>query len=434
MDKELKKQLEKDGIVLKGKQIGIRLISQGLVKVEADSSNNEVARAQLDQLSTFQPATREDLEPKPEEYIYPIYRALSQTILLSHYIDLRREGVLEASVPMLIGQTIYPNHWAETESWIGAVESAWWDKPEESGTPFETPGINVRLKVDWKVNPKIARGILMDPPALHSVSATFRFKWEKSHPDLDDRQFWTMLGEEVDGELVLIVVAEILNYDEISLVYQGADPEAKIIPETEPGEEEQTEASLKLSAGEMTTKPLLIADIIKNPSQTGGVQMEEKLKELMAKLKAETPEAALDAALTLAGQPAPDEKVIAVAEVLKKQGIDPEETGRLISSGGRYQEKLKEDLKTFATLAMCDGDEKLPDGFVESQVKGDIGQLEAAVNVYRKMAEQKYPLKCQDCGSTNVSSRSSARPDLGEEAEKASQAGKLKVDTSRIHG
>ena len=434
MDMAFQKHFEKKyGIVLKDKQIGIRLISQGQVIIEADSSKNKIAQAALDQLSTFQPASREDLEPKPDEYIYPVYRALSQTILLGHCIDLRREGVLEASVPMLIGQTIYPNHWAETESWIGAVESAWWDKPEESGTPLETSGINVRLKVDWKVNPKIARGILMDPPALHSVSTTFWFSWEKSHPDLDDRQFWTMLGEEVDGELVLIVVAEIMGYDEISLVYQGADPEAKIIPETEPGEEEQTEASLQLSAGEMT-KPFSIAGIIKNPSQTGGAQMDEKLKELMAKLKAETPEAALDIALAMAEHPAPDEKVMAVAEVLKKYGVEPEKAEELLSAGDHYREKLEEDLKTFATLALCEESKKLPDGFIESQAKGDIGQLEAAVKVYRKMAEQKYPLKCQDCGGTNVSSRSSARPDLGEEAEKASQTGKLKVDTSRIHG
>jgi len=416
MDKKL---LEKLGFRQSaGGGLGVRMEMKG-GRLDADSGRNRIVKAALDRSSTFRPVSREEVEPKEGDYIYPTYRALSQAVV--QLVDYRRPGVLEASAPMLAGQTVYPNHKYDVESWIGAVESAWWDDPEKTGTPFSLPGINARFKVDWRANPKIARGILMDPPALHSVSVTVWFKWEKSHPELDDRQFWTMLGQEVNGRPVLIEATEILEYDEISLVYQGGDPEAKILLTGTDGEEEQQETGQKNILSRKQSKP-------------GGEQMEEKLKELMEKLKAETPEAALDQALALADQPPPDERVAAIAEALEKHGVEPAEAGQLISVGGRYRDKLREELKTFAALAMCEGDEKLPEGFVESHAGGDIGRLEAAVNVYRKMAEKKYPMVCQKCGSRDISSRSSARPDLREEAEKASRSGAPKVDTSRVHG
>ena len=433
MDKELAK---KYGIRLQGDRIGVRLISQGNLRVEADSSRNKTARAALDNPGAFQPVSRDDLEPQSEDYIYPVYRALSQTILVWHYIDLRREGVLEASVPFLAGQTVYTNHRWDVEGWIGAVEKAWWDKPEESGTPFSVPGINARMKLDWKVNPKIARGILMDPPALHSVSVTFWFRWEKSHPELDDRQFWTMLGEEVDGRPVLIVVAEILGYDEISFVYQGADPEAKIVLPDE-GAEENQEESLWIAA-----EKVALVDIFIKP-KPGGVEMDKKLKALMEKLGVDpesyqTPEAALDRALELAATlpQEPDPEVAALAGVLKEYQLPAKEAGHLITAGIRYRDKLISELKANAALVMCGEGEQLTEDFVGAFTQRDIKQLEKTAELFRRKAEKQFPLRCQKCGSTNISSRSSVGLDLEalEQSEEKGRKKSNKIDTGRIHG
>src|SRR5690606_29131701 len=92
------------------------------------------------------------------------------------------------------------------------------------------PGINATYKIDALMNPRIARGLLMKPPAIHSTSMTVLFKFEYSHPDIATENRWRffdLLGEEVDGEIVRLVVTEILEYWEASLVFQGADRLAK---------------------------------------------------------------------------------------------------------------------------------------------------------------------------------------------------------------
>lgn len=172
--------------------------------------------------------TIDDITPKDSDYIYPLFRALSQGIVEGYWIDYSKPGVLEASVPLLQGQTVYTDHFYwRVENWVGSVNNAFWDaKGEKSGG---VPGINTELKIDAILNPKIARGLLMKPPAIHSVSVTVVFEFEFSHPQLvEERRFWNLLGEEVDGEIVRLIVTKIVDYYEISLVYQGADRLAKI--------------------------------------------------------------------------------------------------------------------------------------------------------------------------------------------------------------
>src|ERR1700756_1398821 len=51
----------------------------------------------------------EDLTPKPEDYIRPIFRGLSETIVRKSYdpIDFSQKGVLQASIDKIVGQTVY---------------------------------------------------------------------------------------------------------------------------------------------------------------------------------------------------------------------------------------------------------------------------------------------------------------------------------------
>jgi hypothetical protein len=184
--------------------------------------------------NTYYPDLKpEDLVPKDEEFAYPVFRALSE-IIINKYgpIDFAQEGVLKASVKKLIGQSVFTNHEAIVGNEVGVIMEAAWDKTKMQGK-FNIPaGINVKLKLDGKSNPKLVRGIQSSPPSIHSVSVTVAFKWEKSHPELSDEEFWNKVGNyDKENQLIRRVVTEVFSYEEISLVTHGADPYAQKINE-----------------------------------------------------------------------------------------------------------------------------------------------------------------------------------------------------------
>jgi hypothetical protein len=188
------------------------------------------------------------ITPADSDYIYPLFRALSQTVIEGYWIDYSTPGVLEDSVPLLAGQTVYADHhfW-NVEKWLGVVNQASWDP--DGAQSDGVPGINVELKIDAVLNPRIARGLLMQPPAIHSASVTVLFEYEYSHPDLlDDGRFWDLLGEEVEDETVRLIATKILGYWELSLVFQGADRSAKQLPSAAPAVAEQEQGVAPESA------------------------------------------------------------------------------------------------------------------------------------------------------------------------------------------
>src|SRR6266436_2141291 len=173
------------------------------------------------------------LKPVESDYIYPVFRALSASVIPGYWLDYSLPGVLEESASMLQGQTVYKNHdFMDVEQWVGVVNRSFWDPAgEHSGN---VPGINVEMKIDWRMNPRIARGLLMQPPAIHSASVTVLFEYDYSHAQLaEEGKFWEAIGEEVNGELVRLLVTKILGYWEISLVFQGADQLAKQLPDSQ---------------------------------------------------------------------------------------------------------------------------------------------------------------------------------------------------------
>ncbi len=178
--------------------------------------------------------TQEDLNPKDDEFIYPVFRALSNVIVRPNApIDFGASLALKQSLSMLVGQTVFPNHEMVTGDELGVILKAEWVEAKEvkltDGSPFTIPaGINVTLKLDGKSNPKVARAIMMDPPAIHSVSVTVEFEWEQSHQNLERDDFMNRLGtyDEV-GSLIKRNVTGIKRYHEISLVPHGADPFAQ---------------------------------------------------------------------------------------------------------------------------------------------------------------------------------------------------------------
>lgn len=113
---------------------------------------------------------------------------------------------------------------------IGAVSQVMWQESYKDGSFTIPAGINGILKIDGKANPRIARGILMEPPSIHSNSVTVQFKWDKSHPQMEDNEFYQKLGTyDSKGVMVRRIVTEIVRYLETSLVSHGADSFAQKI-------------------------------------------------------------------------------------------------------------------------------------------------------------------------------------------------------------
>ena len=175
---------------------------------------------------------KSELTPKDEEFIEPMFRLLSETIVSKNWnpTDFSQNGVLKASMKLLLGQTVNCDHETNIGNAIGAVSQVMWQESYKDGSFTIPTGINGILKIDGKANPRIARGILMEPPSIHSNSVTVQFKWVKSHPQMEDNEFYQKLGTyDSKGVMVRRIVTEIVRYLETSLVSHGADSFAQKI-------------------------------------------------------------------------------------------------------------------------------------------------------------------------------------------------------------
>ena len=181
--------------------------------------------------TTYYPdVTAKDINPTDDEFIEPTFRLISSAIVHKQWnpIDFGEKNVLKKTMNLLVGQTVNPDHETPVGNALGAVKEVFWQKEIKTtieGKEVIIPaGINGILKIDAKSNPRIARGILMDPPSIHSNSVTVRFKWVKSHSDMEDNEFWNKLATYDDkGIMIRRIVTSVLSYHETSLVSHGAD-------------------------------------------------------------------------------------------------------------------------------------------------------------------------------------------------------------------
>lgn len=180
--------------------------------------------------NTFYPEVKaEDVKPQDEEFIEPVFRLISNCIVSKNYCPTEfSEEVLKASMPLLVGQTVNCDHSTDIANAIGSVKSVSWQNAYTENGLKIPGGINGVLKIDCKANPRIARGINMDPPSIHSNSVTVQFEWKPSHQFEKEWEFWDKLGTYAeDGTMIRRIATRIISYKETSLVSHGADPYAQ---------------------------------------------------------------------------------------------------------------------------------------------------------------------------------------------------------------
>jgi hypothetical protein len=298
--------------------------------------------------------TLEDLQPKEGDYVYRNFRAISASPINCYGLDFSKPGVLQASTPLLAKQTVYKDHifWS-VDRWVGVISKSLWDAKGEQSEGV--PGINVELKLDWRKDPWLARGLMMEPPAVHSFSVTVFFEFDFSHPDLvEEGRFWGMLGKEVDGEIVRLIVTKILGYWEGSLVFQGADEFAKQLPDDGTAEE-------NMNAG-------------------GGNQNLQTQRSQTVKL---SPEMRVMLGLPdTVGEDVPDAELL---PALSKLGVRAQ-------AGDTLLETARVECRRAATLATLGSEEgTLPDALSSVINKADATELSQLTQMYNQQAAERFP-------------------------------------------
>lgn len=405
-----------------------------------------------------------ELTPDDEEFIYPVFRLLSN-VIINNSIEFPEE-VLKASIPLIIGQSVYPDHEAMTGNAMGVVLSAYWQDSYKIGGKKVPGGINGTFKLDGKANPRIARGIMMDPPSIHSNSVTVSFTWVKSHPELTDDEFYNKIGTfDKKGVLVRRVADKIVMYHETSLVPHGADPFAQkvgedgkiVLPkyafvrnERFADKNQYSQEIINVDYKALTESPTthstlsLSASTLENPTNTGTKlktkpNMNEKLLALIAAhFKFDV------AALTEETYETTVREILSAHESAIRDSVTAEFTPQIATLNQSIADltakvtdltakadsvviKLREEATKFYKLLAGE----TPDQAILDNIsKADFALATSLLNQYQSAFEEKLPLTCGKCGSTNVSRKSTVDPPKSEEVDEYTET-KEKVSKRR---
>lgn len=404
--------------------------------------------------NTYYPdVTPEDVKPKDNEFIEPVFRMLSNCIVAKNYMPTEfPKDVLKASMGLLVGQTVNCDHETEIGNAIGSVKEVSWQNAYTDETMgIEIPaGINAVLKIDAKANPRIARGIMMDPPSIHSNSVTVQFEWKPSHSFEKEWEFYDKLGTIAeDGTMVRRIVTKIISYKETSLVSHGADPFAQIIKNGKINNPQYAgatyysfsdmppmdEKTLRSKIAYLDFKDIRSNDIMYNTSKPNyeGNQ-NPKIQNDMNELQKFLDQLFSDGVLSLAEGSTPSIEV-ALSQVkdlvVAKNSLTQEKAkaDQKISELQGEVTSLKEQISAnqamvnigtnhlsevrssaIASYKKLYGDDKV-DQNILALLEADSTNIETLLSLkatYDAQLDEKFPMRCAKCGSHDVSRASSS--------------------------
>lgn len=328
-----------------------------------------VLSCKLSSISGLSQTARNSLaarEVKQEDnYLTIPFRVLSATIIPDYMIDFSKPGVLQQAVEMFESKTMYKNHKVDVNTWIGKTRNARWT--EENG---DIPaGVDVDAMIYTGedltgVDAEQQRLVIgLRERILYACSSTVFFQWEKSHPELEGWNFWENLGREVDDEIVRLVVTQITDVGEVSIVWMGADPFAQ----------RQDALSVEFSKEWLAQRNL---------------EKAEDLQQLVSNLEKDKQELS-DSQQQLQGE-------------LKAAKQKLETTNKELSG---YKNEILDTIRKQRTLM---GDAALMNETFEKFLQNqNIKALLAFSESLQEQLNQKFPLQCENCGSRTVSRQAS---------------------------
>lgn len=386
-------------------------------------------------------------DPKKDEFIEPMFRLLSACIVQKDYNPTEfPENVLKESMPLLVGQTVNCDHETDIANAIGSVKEVFWQESFTQEGITIPAGINGILKIDGIANPRIARGIMMDPPSIHSNSVTVQFEWEPSHTFEDPYDFYYKIGTyDEKGELIRRIATKIISYRETSLVSHGADPFAQLItPEGIVNPKYSSSVYYGTYSDNPTPKDIAKkiyffdfkgnreVDILHNTDSffnkfsNNSQQMNQELLSFIQSLFGE--------GLLVLGDKTPNEDTVknAIKELVNSVSSFRSTIENQAGEINSYKEEinnlkaevgsLKKDSEiakmyetevrdsTMASYKKLVGEDNLDSAIVSLLETTDVKTLKALKKTYDAQLEDKFPLHCQDCGSHNVTRSSSVTP------------------------
>lgn len=418
---------------------------------------------------TYYPEVKpEEFNPKDSEFIEPVFRMLSSVIVSKGWcpVDFSKPGVLKESMNLLVGQTVNCDHSTDVGNAIGSIKEVYWQEEYTDNNGIVIPaGINAKLKIDGKANPRIARGIMMDPPSIHSNSVTVRFLWEKSHPEMEDEDFYYKCGTyDKEGKLICKVATKILSYHETSLVSHGADPFAQKIDENgrivnpvyanqiyNQSFSDKTLESSKVMYTFSDFKNLPKAEVIHNTMAFNNELvinlnhdklckgMNEELLNFISSLFGE-------GMLTLSEgkEKTKDEVVSLIKDLvssnssLKEQNAnlvkdkkdlettianlnaDIDKNKSMVTIGTQHLSEVRE--KVISDYKKLMGQDNIDENMITLISSAELSVLSSLGKSYTTQLEQKFPLKCDECGSHKVSRASSSFNDNKDEEDEVSNS------------
>lgn len=405
---------------------GITYLTKNMAAANLRTDFSLIQDERIKQLKLQAPGKLEELIPQPEDYVNIPARGLSARYLgeSGYFLDFSKPFVLKNSIPKLLTEDnggarkkylkVQRNHSFDIEDTMGAIVEAKWDVSKE----FSAPGINVTSRIDWKLYPDEVRKMFSDPPLLDGASFALNFLWEQSHPDMRWWQFMESLGLEVDGEIVRLVVNEILEYYHFGLVWEGADEEAGQINASK---EKKVDAGREENSGldSLPTKKNLSNNIKLNTNQ---IHKEENMDGLTIKN--------LSALQDLLGDNVKDEtELLSAVQGLCDAAVDLRQKIKdqklSVELGEQY---LKDTREEVLRLARVVHEGELEETREELILKANLETLQMLNKDYQAQEAKLFPNICQDCGSQNIKLRSSREDTPAEGAVSSVDESQFKIE------
>lgn len=389
--------------------------------------------------TTYYPdVTPEDLNPKDEDFIQPVFRMLSEVIVSKgRPIDFSANNVLRKSMNKLLGQTVNVDHETAIGNAVGSVSEVFWQPAYTASDGTKVPaGINAKLKIDGKSNPRLARGIMMNPPSIHSNSVSVKFSWLPSHKFDDPNEFYAKLGTHTDkGELIRCVVDEVIAYSETSLVSHGADPFAQRVDENGQivntkyaGTEYKFSADKPVNVNwEVDFKDYQYGDnevaILSlsnnnnnniNTNPTDLMNIEELIQTLVSDFSFgadTTAENLLEKLGEKLGESDTEvENLTNERDQLKTENDTLKSTNADLQAGKAQVDQVTDSTKQEALrFYKASKGEKADEAIIDLISKSDLKTAGAFLKQYKAEADEKFSAKCNKCNSTDIT-RNSAIP------------------------
>lgn len=173
-----------------------------------------------------------DVPKDSEDFVYIPFRHISSGIVgqgTRKSTEFPPE-VLKASLPLFKNLHVYTNHWQYVGNEIGSVLTPQWTEAYTLPNGKQVPsGIEAVIEIDNVLYKDFARKLTKWAVKLHSVSVGISFKFKRSHEEMTDEEFDRNRGKMVEGNEVRLIATEVTKYWETSIVYEGADSNAKRI-------------------------------------------------------------------------------------------------------------------------------------------------------------------------------------------------------------